>query len=69
MNLSRDHRVVPQFHLKRFADAQRRARQLSDGDGARPLIPVKRATVGDGCYNIETRTGEEHDGWEKMFGL
>lgn len=68
VTISRDHHVVPQFHLRRFADSERKIRQLSRGDRDGRLIAVKRATVQDAFYNIKTAAGDDHDGWEKILG-
>lgn len=68
MSISRDHHIVPQFHLRRFADPQRKVRQLSRDDRDGRLIAVKRATVRDGFYNIRTAAGDDHDGWEQILG-
>ncbi|MEO6533577.1 MAG: DUF4238 domain-containing protein [Pseudolysinimonas sp.] len=65
----RNHHTVPQFYLKAFGDAQKRiwATDLATNSGK--LIPIKKATAIDSFYLIETKTGEEHQGWEDLFGL
>lgn len=69
MPLSRDHHIVSEFYLKRFADERRQIRRLSRSDRAGKIVATRRATVERDFYIMRDAEGQEHDRWEKdVFG-
>lgn len=65
----REHHIVPQFYLRRFADDQQRTWAIDIATNTGSLIPVKRATTTSGFYLFDTKTGDEHEGWEALLGV